>query len=111
MDNDTREASRKSRIQNIGKAWLRNRITVEQVKAKHLSDNLTDDPIEAARRLQVARLFGGHQWHEFLASVQEGDELWEFSSSDLSWNHLAGRAGIALVRNGEIFDCILTSIN
>ncbi|MGA2174457.1 MAG: hypothetical protein ABSH38_05690 [Verrucomicrobiota bacterium] len=130
MDDDTREANRKSRIESIGKGWLRNRITVEQAEAKHLVDfSLGDDASEAAQRLHARRLqlaragglrldgkpvpfgLGNRQWHEFLASMQEGDELWEFCSSEFSWEHLAGRAGIALVRNGEIFDCMLTSMS
>jgi hypothetical protein len=33
--------------------------------------------------------------------LQEGDELWWFSSPQEQWNALAGRAGIALVRDGK----------
>jgi hypothetical protein len=127
---DFREANRKSRIQNIGKGWLRNRVTVEEAEAKNLTDfSLGDDKSEAAQRrhaglLKLARSWGVHldgkpvpfglvnrQWRELVASMQEWDELWEFSSSDLSWEHLAGRAGIALVRNGEIIDCVVTCLN
>jgi hypothetical protein len=39
-----------------------------------------------------------------LAKMVEGDELWEFSSPQEDWDALAGRAGIALVRNGEVID-------
>jgi hypothetical protein len=55
--------------------------------------------------------FGNRLWREFVALMQEGDELWEFGSGDLSWQNLAGRAGIAIVRNGEIFDCRVTLMN
>ena len=127
---DFREANRKSRIENIGKGWLRNRITVEEAEAKHLTDfSPGDDKSEAAQRrhaglLKLARSWGVHldgkpvpfglvnqQWRELVASMQVGDELWEFSSSELSWQHQAGRAGIGLVRNGEIIDCIVTVMN
>lgn len=130
MDDDIRETNRQSRIERIGKGWLRNRITVEEAEAKHLSDfSLGDDKNEAAQRFHAGRLklarswgvhfdgkpvpfgFGNRQWREMVASMQEGDELWEFSNSNDAWQHLAGRAGIALVRNGEIVDCIVTVMN
>jgi len=43
--------------------------------------------------------------------MQEGDELWEFCSSWESWQKLAGRAGIALVRNGEVVASVDTMMN
>lgn len=43
-------------------------------------------------------------WRELLAKNPEGYEIWEYSSPPGSWEHLAGSAGIALVRNGEIVD-------
>jgi len=46
-----------------------------------------------------------------LAQMEEGDELWEFRSPVESWEHLAGRAGIALVRQGEIINFIVTMMN
>jgi hypothetical protein len=45
--------------------------------------------------------FSNHQWRELLAEMQDGDELWTFSTSDESWDNMAGRAGISLVRNGK----------
>jgi hypothetical protein len=130
MDDEIRETNRRSRIERIGKGWLRNRVTVEEAEAKHLVDfSLGDDKSEAARRLHAGRLnlarargvhldgksvpfgFANLQWREMVTSMQEGDELWEFASSAHSWQQLAGRAGIALVRHGEIFDCIVTSIS
>jgi hypothetical protein len=41
-------------------------------------------------------------WQEFIAIMQPGDELWWFCSPETSWKHLAGRAGFAIVRDGEI---------
>jgi len=46
-----------------------------------------------------------------VGSMQEGDELRKYSSSEHSWEHLAGRAGIALVRKGEVVDAITTVLN
>lgn len=50
------------------------------------------------------------QW-EFRGRMQEGDELWEFDSPAHFWEHLAGRAGIALVRNGEVVASRVTRLN
>jgi hypothetical protein len=114
------EFGRKSRAQGVHQGWLRNRITVEEAQAKHLVD-FTD---ESEARLAYARArgvlltgepvpfgFKNIEWKELVASMQEGDELWEFSSAEHAWQHLAGRAGIALVRNGEIVDCIIRAIS
>jgi hypothetical protein len=65
--------------------------------------------IEAARRGWALRW--RLVWGEMLDAMQEGDELWEFSSPHHFWDQLAGRAEVALVRNGEIVDCIVTSVN
>ena len=51
------------------------------------------------------------RWEQFKAAMRPGDELYRFSTSSDSWAHLAGRAGIALVRNGEIAKTIITMMN
>jgi hypothetical protein len=55
--------------------------------------------------------FSNSEWRELLAEMQHGDELWTFSTSDESWDNLAGRAGISLVRNGKEVSCIVTKMN
>jgi hypothetical protein len=48
-------------------------------------------------------------WQQVLAQkMVPGDEIWEFSSPPESWACLAGRAGIALVRDGEVVELITT---
>jgi len=37
---------------------------------------------------------------EIAAEMQPGDELWEWDGG--GWHHLAGRGGVAIVRNGKI---------
>jgi hypothetical protein len=51
------------------------------------------------------------QWEAMKAKLQPGDELYRFSSSRESWAHLAGRAGIALVRQGNIIATVITMMN
>jgi hypothetical protein len=52
-----------------------------------------------------------HEWKALLAQMVDGDELWEFSTSKKSWHALAGSAGIALVREGEIINIVTTRIS
>ena len=122
-----REFGRRSRAAEVPKGWLRNRITVAEAEAKHMVDlGLGGEGNEQTRRarLEFARSRGvpvtggpirfgfmNREWAELVASVQDGDELWEYCSSEHSWEHLAGRAGIALVRRGEVVDTITTAMN
>ena len=55
--------------------------------------------------------FSNGDWSQLLAIMQDGDELWTFSTSEESWKHLAGRAGISLVRNGEVIRSMVTKMN
>jgi hypothetical protein len=87
------------------KEWLQKKITVAEAEAEHLVSDPRLGPVP------VPFGFQNERWRAFLAKMQAGDELWTFSSSDESWQHLCGRAGISLVRNGEIVDSIVTLMN
>ena len=50
-------------------------------------------------------------WASLMAQRREGDRLFAFSSPARSWEMLAGRAGYALVRDGEIVDSLVTMMN
>jgi hypothetical protein len=82
----------------VPKSWLQKQLTVEEVEAEYRQEGVP---------------FGGmyEQWVALKSQMIDGDEIWEFSSSAASWDHLAGRAGLALVRNGKAIDCIVTIIN
>jgi hypothetical protein len=47
-------------------------------------------------------------WVRLKAMIEPGDELWEFSNSEESWKNLSGRAGICLVRQGEVVYSLVT---
>ena len=94
------EFGRINRIKEMNKSWLTRKITAEQEEAYYLR----------ARELRPGDRFAIHL-REFLAHRQDGDELWEFGTSDESWKMMAGRKGIAMVRNGEIFDGMTTRMN
>ncbi len=80
-------------------------LTVAEVEAAHMVGvpALGSDPVPFG--------FCNHQWRAILAQMQPGDELREFCSSPESWQHLAGRAGIALVRAGREVASIVTVLN
>lgn len=40
--------------------------------------------------------------------MRKGDDLYEFRTPEESWDNLAGREGIALVRKGKIVAEIIT---
>jgi hypothetical protein len=125
------EHFRQSRVGNIRMCKLQRKITVQEAEAKHLVKDfgLNGDTSEGAERLRAARRelarergipdtgepipfgFANIRWREMIGQMRAGDELWEFGSPDHAWKHLAGRAGIALVRNGEVYDCIVTFMN
>lgn len=50
-------------------------------------------------------------WERLKGEMQPGDTLMRFVSSAESWRHLAGRAGIALLRDGEVIDSFVILMN
>jgi hypothetical protein len=48
---------------------------------------------------------------ELLSKMWPDDEIWYFESDPLSWRYLAGRAGYAIVRNGEAVGYTVTKMN
>jgi hypothetical protein len=85
--------------------WLKKRTTIEEVEAASMvrDPELGPDPVPFG--------FINDKWQALLAQMQPGDELWEFSSSQESWQALAGRAGFAVVRNGKVIASMVTMMN
>jgi hypothetical protein len=52
-----------------------------------------------------------YSWRPFKARMTDRDELWEFSSPGEYWERLAGRAGVALVRDGRSIAHLVTEMN
>jgi hypothetical protein len=50
-------------------------------------------------------------WNRIMARLTEHDELWRFSSPPDYWEHLAGRAGVALIRDGRSIAHVITLMN
>jgi hypothetical protein len=87
------------------KDWLQKRLTVAEAEAAHMVKNdwLGPDPVPFG--------FVNDKWRALVAEMQDGDELWAFSSSQESWARFGGRAGIALIRHGEVVRSLVTTMN
>jgi hypothetical protein len=91
------------------------RKTIAELEAENTLrlDQLWESDRTGPRAQMLVKPFGGQndRWEALKTRMQPGDELWTFASSDQSWRDLAGRAGIALVRDGEIIDQLITMMN
>jgi len=89
----------------IPKKWLKKKTTVEKAEQAHL---VTDGRLGPK---PVPFGFINDRWEKLKATMRPGDELWEFESPRESWEDLAGRAGLCLMREGRIIDAITTRMN
>jgi len=93
----------------IPRSWLNEKTTVTEAEAAN--PGIRDG--RAERFANAAKPFGfqNRRWEELKALVLPGDEIWTFSSPAESWERLAGRAGVALVRDGVPIRVIFTMMN
>jgi hypothetical protein len=47
----------------------------------------------------------------YASQMKDGDELWTWASPQSTWEDLAGRAGFAIVRDGEPVEYWMTIMN
>ena len=91
------------------------RKTIAELEAENTRrlDQIHESDRSGPRAAMLLQVFGGlnAEWEALKARMQPGDELWTFASSPESWRNLAGRAGIALVRNGQIVERLVTMMN
>jgi len=93
----------------IPKSWLDKKITIAEAEAEH--PGIRDERVQ--RFPDAAKPFGfrNGQWEAIKAAMQPGDELWTYASPAKSWEDLAGRAGIAVVRDGNPVMVLTTMMN
>jgi hypothetical protein len=93
----------------IPASWLIKKTTVAEAEADH--PGVRDE--RAQRHPELARPFGAlnAKWEALKADMQPNDELWTYSSPPRTWEDLAGRAGIALVREGMAIEILVTMLN
>jgi hypothetical protein len=82
----------------IPKQWLDQEISVEQAEAKNMVDSIP---------------FGANSsaWKRLKDSLQGGGRLWTYCSPYESFKALAGRCGIAIVRDGRVVMQLVTMMN
>jgi hypothetical protein len=56
----------------------------------------------------VAQGFDRTCWEALKGMVAPGDELWTFRSLPLKWKNRGGRAGVALIRAGQVVGSLVT---
>lgn len=87
------------------KNWLQRQLTIEEAETRNMvcDSRLGNEEVPFG--------FMNKEWKTLITRMIEGDELWEFNSPEDTWENLCGRAGIALVRNGEVIDTLITMMN
>jgi hypothetical protein len=82
----------------IPRQWLDQEISVEQAEAKNMVDGIP---------------FGANSsaWKRLKDSLQDGGRLWTYCSSYESFKALAGRCGLAVVRDGRVVMQLVTIMN
>lgn len=83
---------------NLGK-----KVSIEEVEHKHMTTMPSGEKVPFG--------YGNREWVELKMFIREKDELWEYRTGEESWENLAGREGVALVRDGYIVGEILTEMN
>jgi hypothetical protein len=94
---------------DIPQHWLGERVTVAEAEAQHISP--PDDRIARYPQLGLPFGFENPKWDALKREMRDGDELRLFESPPDSWRALAGRAGIALVRDGQVVAYIISIMN
>jgi hypothetical protein len=79
--------------------------TIAEAEAEHLVSHpeLGDKPVPFG--------FNNDQWRELLSTMQDGDDVWTFSTSETSWDNGCGRSGISIVRDGKEIYHMVTRMN
>jgi hypothetical protein len=82
----------------LPKDWLVETTSIQQAEAAH-----TRGDIPFGRQ--------NEEWERLEAALEAADELWTFCSPAESWEHHAGRMGVAVVRGGRIVMSLVTIMN
>jgi hypothetical protein len=90
-------------------AWLQERISIEEAERRFTP--MLDDRTNHLPELRKPFGFVNGRWEKLKARVQTGDEIWTFRSPPETWEDLAGKAGVALVRENKVIDAVVTVMN
>jgi hypothetical protein len=85
------------------------RTTVAEVERQHSPPGSDFERVEYPTYVMQPDAYA--DWQALRSLLQPGDELWEFSTDQESWNGLAGRAGLCVVREGKAAGALITMLN
>lgn len=81
-------------------------ITIEEIEKRSL-----EEMSKCKNCPQVSFGFQNPKWEKFKSEYKAGDIILYFNTNNESWAGLYGREGYALVREEEIIDTILVTMN
>lgn len=84
--------------------WLKQRMTITQIEMERESRRHTAGVKEKNEWFEV-------EWRKFKDQIEEGDEIWEFSTPRRYWNVGFGYAGYAIIRRGIAAIIFQTKMN
>jgi hypothetical protein len=90
--------------------WFTETVTVEELDGRYAS-RAKSDKERGYHETRAVIGSPGPRWDAFKKQVQPGDRIVMFSSPRDHWANLAGREGIALVRDNTIVAEIITLMN
>jgi len=105
---------------DIPKQWLKRKISISQAELDRCGYSKDDSLLGFSIDYYGEKFFGRKpvpvrscdgRWIKLKKLLQADDELWVFSSDEESWRRFAGRAGICIVRHGEIVIGFVTYLN
>ena len=79
-------------------------MTIKEIEKK---ESLSDDDLHDS---EISPWFI-KSWEEFKSSIQDGDKIYYFSTSSITWKNLCGREGYAIYRNGKEINSIIFKMN
>jgi hypothetical protein len=85
--------------------WLIRKISIEEAETL----NMVSDKRLGHESVPFGFIY--QSWQILKSLIEEGDELWEFSSPKETWEYLMGREGIVLMRKGKEVAHIITREN
>ena len=102
-----------------------NKICIEKIKELYGSDTSLDGPLSITevekrnlvpiekdgQKITVPFGFVNDKWLEIKAEMKKGDKIFEFSTGPDSWAHLAGRAGVIVLRGEFVVGTVITTMN
>jgi hypothetical protein len=89
-------------------AWLQKMVggdlsAIHEIEIKDFEETCREPvPADVKERITTTR---------FKVPLEPGDQIWSFSNGHAAFASLAGRAGYALVRKGEIIDAFVTRLS